>query len=114
MFLIMRSLRVLAAPISLAMAILAGCGGSGADSGDDASVVIKDYRFDDLTAAPGERVVVADEDPEAHTLTSVDGAFDTGSFDRDEPGSFTAPTEPGTYEFVCEIHPSMTGTLTVQ
>ncbi len=75
---------------------------------------VSDYRFTPLIVSPGQKVEVVDEDDEPHTLTAIDGAFDTGSFDRTNPGSFTAPNEPGTYEFICEIHPSMTGTLTVQ
>jgi len=75
---------------------------------------VSDYRFTPLTVSPGQKVEVVDEDDEPHTLTATDGGFDTGSFDGTNPGSFTAPNEPGTYEFTCEIHPSMTGTLTVQ
>ncbi len=75
---------------------------------------VSDYRFTPLIVSSGQKVEVVDEDDEPHTLTAIDGAFDTGSFDGTKPGTLTAPTEPGTYEFICEIHPSMTGTLTVQ
>ncbi|WP_211253534.1 MULTISPECIES: cupredoxin domain-containing protein [Actinomycetes] len=75
---------------------------------------VADYAFAPLTVAPGQEVEVVDSDAEAHTLTAIDGSFDTGSFDNSSPGTFTAPDKPGTYDFVCEIHPSMTGTLTVQ
>jgi len=57
---------------------------------------------------------VLDGDDEPHTITAEDGSFDTGAFDKADPGSFTAPSEPGTYDFVCSIHPSMHGTLTVR
>lgn len=76
--------------------------------------VVKDYMFPPLTVAPGQRVRVADGDDEPHTLTAADGSFDTGPFDKSDPGTFTAPSKPGTYEVVCKIHPSMRGTLTVR
>ena len=56
---------------------------------------------------------MSNADAAAHTLTAKDGAFDTGSVDQGAITSFTAPAVPGTYEFFCEIHPSMTGSLVV-
>ena len=56
---------------------------------------------------------MSNADAAAHTLTAKDGAFDTGSVDQGTTVSFTAPAAPGTYEFFCEIHPSMTGSLVV-
>lgn len=101
--------------------MLAGCGSSASSDGaaaaglpEGASYVVKDYAFPALTVSPGQVVDVVDEDGEPHTLTAKDGSFDTGSFDAAMPGRFTAPTKPGTYEFTCSIHPSMTGTLTVR
>lgn len=102
----------------LAVTVLgtAGCGGAptpqpGAGSGPP---VIQDYRFPELTAAPGATVTVVDADGEPHTVTADDGSFDTGSFDSSAPGTFVAPTSPGSYPFHCTVHPSMRGTLTVR
>ena len=61
----------------------------------------------------GAVVQVNNADAAAHTLTAKDGAFDTGSVEEGTVVSFTAPAAPGTYEFFCEIHPSMTGSLVV-
>ena len=107
---------------ALAALLLAGCGSSESDStvqpaapsatGD--AYVVEQYTFKPLTVAPGQTVRVVDGDDEPHTVTAEDGSFDTGSFDKSEPGSFTAPTMPGTYKILCKIHPSMHGTLTVR
>lgn len=119
--LVMQRLKVLSA--AAVAVLLAACGSGGADgpaaqpgpaSSGGNDYVVKDYSFPPLTVAPGERVRVLDGDDEPHTLTAVDGSFDTGSFDKAEPGEFTAPTKPGTYQIYCRVHPSMRGTLTVR
>lgn len=96
---------------------LAGCAGAEETPAppDSASgpPTIQGYKFPALTAAPGATVSVIDGDGEPHTVTADDGSFDTGSFDGSAPGTFVAPTEPGTYPIHCTIHPSMHGTLTV-
>lgn len=63
--------------------------------------------------AGGSPIAVTNLDGAEHTLTAVDGAFDTGSIGQGQSVSFAAPTAPGTYEFFCAIHPSMTGQLVV-
>lgn len=108
-----------------AAVVLAACGGTatapppptppGAAAAETSGdYVVRDYTFTPLTVAPGQTIRVVDGDDEPHTLTAEDGSFDTGSFDASEPGSFTSPNTPGTYPFVCRIHPSMRGTLTVR
>jgi len=106
--------------VAVAALLLTACG-SGADgpsaqpeAPDRQGYVVEDYTFPPLTVAPGEAVRVINADDEPHTVTAEDGSFDTGSFDRSEPGSFTAPATPGTYRFGCKVHPSMHGTLTVR
>ena len=64
-------------------------------------------------SSPGSVVQVTNADAAAHTLTATSGAFDTGVVDQGATASFTAPVDPGTYEFTCEIHPSMTGSLVI-
>ncbi len=77
-------------------------------------IQIADFSFVGArTAEAGAVVQVTNADAAAHTLTATSGAFDTGVVDQGATGSFTAPVEPGTYEFTCEIHPSMTGSLVV-
>lgn len=80
-------------------------------------IVIKDFRFEpaDLTVAPGAKVSVVNEDSTPHTVTAqAANAFDTGTIEGGETATFTAPPTAGTYRYLCGIHPSMTGTLTVR
>lgn len=86
-----------------------------ADTSADEGIVIDAFQFSgSMTVSAGERVSVVNADGAQHTVTSSDGLFDTGVLDGGGgAGSFTAPTEPGTYTFFCAVHPSMTATLTV-
>lgn len=86
-------------------------GGGGAGSG--ATLAIRDFTFAATSVAPGGLVTVVNDDSAAHTVTAEDGAFDSGDVRGGATSSFQAPDEAGTYEFQCEIHPDMTGTLTV-
>lgn len=120
-------LLIAALPASL---LLAGCSsygvpsakaptspaGSAVASGDGASTTytVAKYTFSALTVAPGTAVQVLDGDDEPHTVTADDGSFDTGSFDKTHPGTFTAPSKPGNYAIHCQVHPSMHGTITVR
>jgi plastocyanin len=93
-----------------------GYGGSG-DSGGDTTgtaIVAKDFSLTSITVAPGADVKVDNQGSASHTVTADDGSFDSGTVDGGSSGSLSAPSEPGEYAFHCEIHPSMTGTLTVE
>ncbi|HEX4867203.1 MAG TPA: cupredoxin domain-containing protein [Acidimicrobiales bacterium] len=88
--------------------------GGTADAGAAATVVAKAFKLTSTTAAAGAEVTFDNQDGTAHTLTADDGAFDTGPVAPGESATLSAPSEPGTYAFHCEIHPSMTGQLTVE
>ena len=66
------------------------------------------------SVSPGATVEVMNMDGSAHTVTADSGnAFDV----KATPGktvTFTAPTEPGTYDFHCTYHSNMHGTLVVK
>lgn len=88
-----------------------------APSGDavrSAEVEIEDfaYRPDPVTIEEGGKVIWKNRDSVPHTATAVDGSFDTDTIEEDKLKSETFK-EPGTYEYVCSIHPQMHGTVEV-
>jgi len=113
----LRIVRVLA--MGLVVAACAGSSGDGTPADDgaapasSATITIKDFSFGAAIAlGVGDTVEVTNTDGAAHTWTSTNGLFDSGNLNRGDSFSFTF-SEPGEYAFVCTIHPSMTGTLTV-
>jgi plastocyanin len=89
--------------------------GGGAAAGTDGTIVAKDFSLTDLTVKPGDPIRLENQGGTTHTATADDGEFDLGRVgpgDTSDDG--TAPDEPGSYAFHCEIHPSMTATLTVE
>lgn len=86
--------------------------GTEAPSGGEATVSIENFSFSipsGVTA--GSEVKVTNNDGFGHTFTDKGGAFKV-QVGGGESGTFTAPAA-GTYSVYCEIHPSMTGELTV-
>ena len=65
------------------------------------------------TVEAGTEVVWANDDPAAHTVTSVDGAFGSDTLESGESFSHRFD-EPGKYEYRCAIHPEMTGRVIVE
>ena len=84
-----------------------------AESGGDA-VDIADFTFKpgDLKVAAGTTVTFTNKDGFAHTATAKDKSFDSGNLDQDATFEHTFETA-GTFEYLCAIHNSMTGTITV-
>jgi plastocyanin len=82
---------------------------------DGSTITISGMAFGEpLTVAPGATITIANTDGVEHSVTSdPKGAFDT-HVDGGEKKTFTAPTQPGEYPFVCVYHPSMKGTLIVK
>jgi plastocyanin len=114
---------------------VAGCGGDDDDNGSAAQTTAPaetteaaaggggvaidavDIKFKPQTATAkvGEKVTWTNKDQIAHTVTSEEGTpekFDSGTLEGGKTFSFT-PTKAGEYAYVCKIHPSQTGTLTV-
>lgn len=79
------------------------------------TIVIKNFAFSPskLTVAPGATVTVRNEDVATHTVTASGGSFNTGDIKPGSTATFTAPSKPGSYGYICQIHQYMTGTLTV-
>ena len=69
------------------------------------------FRPGDLTITPGTTVHWANQDAATHTTSSDDNLWNQ-SLAGGATFEFTFET-PGTYTYHCNIHPSMTGTITV-
>lgn len=86
---------------------------SGATTGS-ATITIKDFKYNNLTVKAGTKVEVVNADGAPHTVTASGSTpFDTGTIQGGSSGSFTAPTTPGSYDYICGIHNYMKGTLVV-
>ena len=81
----------------------------------DAAVTIKNFDFTPMTLNlnAGDSVIWKNEDGEPHTVVSVDGLFRSAALDQNDSFKFTF-TKPGTFKYVCTIHPKMVGTITVK
>ena len=91
----------------------------GADNSGGANVRAQkvemlDYEFSpaSITIAAGGKVTWINQGQAPHDATADDDSFGTGTI---EPGKLKAETfdEPGTYSYICTIHPQMTGTIEV-
>jgi plastocyanin len=85
-------------------------------SDEQTEVAMVDTSFDpaDMAVTVGATIVWTNEDAVEHTTTADDGTWDSGLVAPGESFDFTFD-EPGTYTYLCEIHPSiMQGTITVE
>jgi plastocyanin len=61
---------------------------------------------------PGTWVTWSNDGQDAHTVTALDGSFDSGNLDPSEGYSWYFD-QPGTFEYVCALHPWMKGKIIV-
>jgi len=79
------------------------------------TVSIKEFAFSpvSMTITPGTTVRWKNLDGEPHTIRSVGAAFRSDALDQND--SFVVKFDkPGTYRYVCSIHPQMIGTIIVK
>jgi plastocyanin len=119
-----RFMRLALTAVALALAI-AACGGDDggeqpASSGEcpGGAVVIRmvDIKFDpeDATARAGQEICWTNEDEIEHNAVAESGAdFKSELYGKGETFTTTVE-EPGRVEYVCTVHPGMTGTIDVQ
>jgi plastocyanin len=80
-----------------------------------ANVVMKNFDFSPMaiTVAAGTTVTWKNLDGEPHTVVSADGLFRSSALDENDSYSYRFD-KPGTYKYVCSIHPKMMATVTVK
>lgn len=84
-------------------------------SGATVQVTMKNIQFvpQSITVKVGQKIHWTNDDSFAHTVTATSGAkFDSGTVNGGGTFDFT-PTTAGTINYVCLIHSSQTGTITV-
>ena len=84
-------------------------------SAADVAVTIKNFDYSpmDITVPTGTTVVWKNLDGEPHTIASIDGAFRSPALDQGDSYKFTFAS-PGTFKYICSIHPKMKATITVK
>jgi plastocyanin len=82
---------------------------------DPNRVVVKNFMFEpmSLSTAAGSTVIWTNLDDQPHAVMGDSGVFRSGALDTNESFSYTFD-EPGTYRFICSIHPHMVGTIIVR
>jgi len=90
---------------------------AGAGKGAQApnSITIANFQFspEPLMVSVGSEVNVSNGDGTVHTVTANDGSFDTGDLDGGASATITL-AQAGTFEYFCNIHNYMTGTIEVR
>ncbi len=89
------------------------------DTGTDVAItpttiVIRDFTFkeDNVTVDVGSTVTWSNTDPIAHSVVADDGSFSSGDIGVGDIFDHTFD-EAGTFPYICGIHESMAGTVTV-
>ena len=83
-------------------------------SGKTVTVEIKGFKFvpPDVNIKVGDAVVWTNKDSAPHTVESSDGILRSDELSNGDTFSFTFP-KPGKYDYICGIHTSMKGSVTV-
>jgi plastocyanin len=81
----------------------------------EATISIQNFSFApvSMTVAPGTTVRWKNLDGEPHTVRSVADGFRSEPLDQNDSFTFKFD-KPGTYRYVCSIHPQMIGTIIVK
>jgi plastocyanin len=100
-------------------ALLAMAGGAGAQevATGAAEIDIKNFNFEPstLTVAAGTAVTWVNQDEEPHNIVNLGKPrlFRSQGLDGGDKYTFVFD-KPGTYEYVCSVHPHMHGTIVVK
>jgi plastocyanin len=117
----MRRLTTLIAVLVLG-ALITACSESNTDSTDspeddggaEAEITIDDFTFSGVdSVSVVDTVQVTNNDSVGHTWTAVNDAFHSGILASGDTFEFTFD-EAGEFDYFCQIHPQMTGTIAVE
>jgi len=103
------------APAPSMAASAAEAAGPAEKSSAGPTISIHEFMFSptSVTVTAGTTVHWKNLDPEPHTIRAVDASFKSDALDQDDSFAFKFD-KPGTYRYVCSIHPQMLGTIVVK
>ena len=86
-----------------------------AATAQSSTISIKEFMFSptSITVPAGTTVTWKNLDGEPHTVRSIDTTFHSDALDQNDTFAFKFD-KPGTYRYVCSIHPQMVGTIVVK
>ncbi len=89
--------------------------GRSSESGKVVAVAIKGFKFvpAEVNIKVGETVVWTNEDSAPHTVESADGVLRSDELSKGDTYSYTFASA-GKHDYICGIHPTMHGSVTVQ
>lgn len=101
--------------IALAVAALLTGVASGTAGSVDTNLAIDNYAFKPptITVCTGERIVWKNNDDDPHTVTALDGSWDSKGLGQGDTYKH-AFDKPGKYEYYCKVHPFMRGVIIVK
>lgn len=78
-------------------------------------VTIDNYAFQpaNIIVHPGDKVVWVNKDDVAHTVTALNGGFDSGALDPGAKFQFVF-RQRGNISYRCSVHPEMKGSVKVE
>ena len=114
----LRVRRTLAAAVGTALLAIAGSTLAQQPAAAKSSeIVIENFKFAPatLTVARGTAVTWSNHDEEPHNIVNVDQPrrFRSQAIDGGEKYTFVFD-QPGTYKYICAVHPHMEGTVVVK
>ncbi len=82
---------------------------------DPFTITVRDFEFQPncFKAASASSITIVNEDSDDHTFTIPDTQVDAPLSGGQTFNGESAGLAPGTYDFLCTIHPDMTGTVIV-
>ena len=111
-----RSFILFASAVALGLTACSSASGESPESGaETAAVEIADSQFQpqDIEVASGTSITWTNVDDVPHTVTFDDSPV-VSSDELGDGDSFTATfDDPGTFSYVCALHPEMSATVTV-
>jgi plastocyanin len=104
-------MKSIALAIAAAVALLAA---TPAPAATATTVHIKNFQYvpQNVTIHAGDKITFVNDDDEAHTVSATDKTFDSGGLDTNQKWQYVFKT-PGKFNYFCEMHPYMKGTVTV-